>query len=64
VRHVRIDRLDLDLRGVDPRAAEAAVRSLGPALAKALESPGPAPANDLTTTIAQRVARTIREEAG
>lgn len=29
---IRIDRLDLDLRGIDPQLAEAAVRLLGPAL--------------------------------
>lgn len=29
---LRIDRLSLDLRGVDPATAEAAVRLLGPAL--------------------------------
>ena len=31
-RHVRIERLELDLRGMDPATAEAAVRLLGPAL--------------------------------
>jgi hypothetical protein len=31
-RSVHIDRLDLDLRGIDPVLAEAAVRLLGPAL--------------------------------
>lgn len=31
-RSLHIDRLDLDLRGIDPVLAEAAVRLLGPAL--------------------------------
>jgi hypothetical protein len=31
-RPIRIDRLELDLRGMDPAVAEAAVRLLGPAL--------------------------------
>lgn len=31
-RRVDIDRLELDLRGVDPQLAEAAVRLFGPAL--------------------------------
>ena len=35
-RRVRIDRLELDLRGIAPATAEAAARALGPALAKAL----------------------------
>lgn len=37
---IRIDRLDLDLRGVPPQAAEAAVRLLGPALAAAFAQQG------------------------
>ena len=37
VRHrLRIDRLDVDLRGIDPAMAQASVRLLGPALVKAL----------------------------
>ena len=35
-RRVRIDRLELDLRGIAPATAEAAARALGPALADAL----------------------------
>lgn len=35
-RRLRIDRLDLDLRGIAPAIAEAAARALGPALAQAL----------------------------
>lgn len=35
-RRVRIDRLELDLRGIAPATAEAAARALGPALAAAL----------------------------
>ena len=37
-RRLRIDRLDLDLRGIPPATAEAAARALGPALARALAS--------------------------
>ena len=37
-RRLRIDRLDLDLRGIAPATAEAAARALGPALARALAS--------------------------
>jgi hypothetical protein len=35
-RRIVIDRLDLDLRGVDPVVAQQAVRLLGPALRSAL----------------------------
>ena len=37
-RRLRIDRLELDLRGIAPATAEAAARALGPALAAALAS--------------------------
>ena len=36
IRRVSIERLELDLRGVDPVVAEAAVRLLGPALREQL----------------------------
>jgi hypothetical protein len=36
--HLHIDRLELDLRGIDPATAQAAARALGPALAQALAS--------------------------
>ena len=39
VRRLRIDRLDLDLRGIAPATAESAARALGPALARALARP-------------------------
>ena len=39
-RRVAIDRLDLDLRGIDPALAEAAVRLLGPALQTAFARRG------------------------
>ncbi|MCE4555801.1 hypothetical protein [Pelomonas cellulosilytica] len=32
MKRIHIERLDLDLRGIDPALAEAAVRLLGPAL--------------------------------
>lgn len=35
-RHVHIDRLELDLRGIPAETAQAAARALGPALAQAL----------------------------
>lgn len=37
---VRIDRLELDLRGVSPQAAQSALAQLGPALAQALTAQG------------------------
>ena len=42
MRRVRIGRVYLDLRGVDPAVAEAAARGLGPALERALEGRQPA----------------------
>lgn len=50
-RRLRIDRLELDLRGIAPATAEAAARLLGPALAKALaqsaaQEPAQAPARE------------------
>ena len=36
MKKVRIERLDLDVRGVPPAVAQAAARQLGPALARAL----------------------------
>ena len=36
MKKLRVERLDLDLRGVSPGVAEAAVRQLGPALQRAL----------------------------
>jgi hypothetical protein len=37
MKRVEINRLDLDLRGIPPATAEAAIRLLGPALAQALK---------------------------
>ena len=37
-RRIRIDRVDLDLRGIAPATAEAAARALGPALERELAS--------------------------
>lgn len=61
---VNIDRLDLDLRGVDPVLAEAAVRLLGPALeARLAGSAGRMPegrsAHALAHHLAERVARQL-----
>ena len=55
-RRLHIDRLELDLRGIDPATAEAAVRVLAPAL-------GP----ELARALAQRVAPlapAVRIDAG
>jgi hypothetical protein len=41
LRRLRVDRLDLDLRGIAPSTAEAVARALGPALANALRSVRP-----------------------
>lgn len=43
-RHLHIDRLELDLRGIDPALGQAAVNLLGPALARALAGYAGAPA--------------------
>ena len=76
-RRIAIDRLDLDLRGIDPAVAEAAVRKLGPALREHLASQGGgmvpaaridagtvAPAADaerLANGLAQRIALGMRK---
>jgi hypothetical protein len=76
-RRIAIDRLDLDLRGIDPAVAEAAVRRLGPALREQLARPGGgivpaadidagtvAPAADaqgLANGLAQRIAHSVRK---
>lgn len=44
-----IDRLDLDLRGIDPATAQAAARLLGPALSRALQQ------RDFTTRSTERL---------
>lgn len=36
VRRLHVERLELELRGIDPATARAAVQALGPALARAL----------------------------
>jgi len=77
-RRISIDRLDLDLRGIDPAVAEAAVRLLGPALQEALgRRHGPvrnasrldagrvAPASEpraLAASLAQRIAQRTQED--
>jgi hypothetical protein len=76
-RRISIDRLDLDLRGVDPDVAQAAVRLLGPALreqfaarqgpisaAASIDAGHIAPASEphaLANRIAQRIAHSTRE---
>jgi hypothetical protein len=75
--NIRIDRLDLDLRGVDRVTAEAAVRLLGPALqaqfaqlrrpiqpAAHVDAGRVAPASEpgaLAGRIAQRIAQRTQE---
>ena len=57
---VNVDRLDLDLRGIDPALAEAAVRLFGPALGARLAGAAPvhrgADAQALAHHLAERVA--------
>jgi hypothetical protein len=76
-RLISIDRLDLDLRGIDPAVAEAAVRLLGPALQEQLaQRHGPinaaaeidagviAPSREpgaLASGLARRIAQRTRE---
>ena len=61
---IRIDRLDLDLRGIDPAAAEAAVRLLGPALAAAFAQRGGGSVSRAAKSIdAGRVAATNEPHA-
>jgi hypothetical protein len=75
-RRVHIERLDLDLRGLDPVAAEAATRELGPALqaelarrsgpfesARNLDAGSIAPSsqpNEIASRIAHRIAQRTR----
>jgi hypothetical protein len=72
---IDIDRLELDLRGIDPAVAEAAVRLLGPALQAALAAGAtgaassahidagrivpPADAGGLAQQLAQRIGGAI-----
>ncbi|HMO47495.1 MAG TPA: hypothetical protein PKB14_15870 [Rubrivivax sp.] len=74
---IRIHRLELDLRGIDPQLAEAAVRLFGPALQAELargvdggrsvarfDAGRIAPATDagaLATRLAQRVAGALKQ---
>ena len=76
-RRISIDRLDLDLRGIDPALAEAAVRLLGPSLqeqlaqrhgaitsAARIDAGHVAPASEpraLADRLAQRIAQHTRE---
>ncbi|MEO8123987.1 MAG: hypothetical protein ABI633_08055 [Burkholderiales bacterium] len=76
-RRIRIDQLDLDLRGVDPAVAEAAVHLLGPALqaqfserlggfesASRVDAGRVAPTGEpqaLATRLAQRIAQGIAQ---
>lgn len=63
--NVAIEALHLDLRGIAPATAEAAVRLLGPALARALRQPGEitlshsSSAEEVASAIAQQLARRL-----
>lgn len=75
-RRIHIDRLELDLRGIDPKTAEAATRRLGPALERALaqrrgrfdsarrsDAGGIAPSSeshDVASGLAHRIAERVR----
>jgi len=56
-RRIVIDRLDLDLRGVDPEVALQVVRLLGPALQSALAQPS-VPAGPVSPGTLDAVAAT------
>jgi hypothetical protein len=64
---VHIDRLDLDLRGIDPVLAAAAVRLLGPALEARLSGAAAvhrgADAHALAHHLAERVARQLQSSS-
>ena len=62
-RTIRIERLDLDLSGIDPAAAEAAVRLLGPALQLAFARQTTAPVTSAAVVDAGRVAPTHEPHA-
>lgn len=76
-RHIVIDRLDLDLRGIDPATAQAAARLLGPALSRALQQRDfstrsmdrldagriDSPASPQPAALAARIARQIARQA-
>jgi hypothetical protein len=59
-RRIHIDRLELDLRGIEPKTAEAATRRLGPALEKALAQRRGRESHDLASVLAQRIAQRVR----
>jgi hypothetical protein len=58
VRRIHIDRLELDVRGIAPAAAEGAARALGPALTRALAG------GNVGVTRDGRAAHTERADAG
>jgi len=75
-RRLQIKRLEIDLRGLDPKVAEAAARQLGPSLERALaqrrggfdsahriDAGGIAPSDhsrDVASSLAQQVAQRVR----
>ncbi|CAA2102617.1 hypothetical protein [Variovorax paradoxus] len=76
-RRIVIDRLELDLRGIDPATAQAAARLLGPALSRALQQRDftarsterldagriDSPASSQPAALAARIARQIARQA-
>ena len=63
LRRLRIERLEIDLRGIAPATAETAARALGPALARALES-SRAPITPADRLDAGRITSTATPDAG
>ena len=68
MKRLRIDRIDVDLRGIDPAAARGAADRLGPAISRALSKPGAtaSPTNAEApgaNSLANRVARQIAGKA-
>jgi hypothetical protein len=68
MKRFRIDRVDIDMRGVQPAAARAAARELGAAIRRQMASPGdPAARGRAATTargLADRVARQVAGKVG
>ena len=58
---LRINRLSLDLRGIDPATAEAAVRLLGPALQAQMNGLAGIAAVTEPQALAQRLAQRLAE---
>ena len=68
MKRFRIDRIDVDMRGVPPAAARAAARALGAAIQRQMARPAGAATRGRTATtangLADRVARQIVGKIG